>query len=421
MHIGIIGGGIVGLSSAYYLHRAGHRVTVFDRNRIIDGCSFGNAGMIVPSHIIPLAQPGMIAKGMRWMMKSTSPFYVKPRLNLDLMRWGWLFYRHATPEHVDRAIPALRDISLLSKTLYQELAASTSASDSGTLAPFGWQERGLLMLYKTASAEHELAEEADVANRAGIDAQVLSGQQVQELEPDVRVDVRGAVYYPGDAHLNPGELVRALVTYLKNSGVQFVEEQTVTGFGATGQRLNTIQTSQGEYVVDEVVVAGGAWSPELAKLVGFSLSLQGGKGYSFTLNNLTSSVRVPAIMLEARATATPMGNGLRFAGTLEVAGTDQSVNMNRVRGIVAGINQYYPDLSVTLPTVDTVWKGLRPCSPDGLPYIGHVRGFENLTLATGHGMMGLSLGPGTGKLVTELITNQPLSMDLSPFQPSRFS
>ena len=418
--IGVIGGGIIGLSSAYYLHQAGYRVTVFDQNRITDGCSFGNAGMIVPSHIIPMAQPGMIAKGLRWMLNSTSPFYVKPRLNLDLMRWGWLFYRHSTPEHVERAIPALRDISLLSKKLYQELAA-TANRPSGTLSPFGWQERGLLMLYKTAAAEHEMADEAAVANRSGIDAQVLSGQQVQDLEPDVRVDVRGAVYYPGDAHLNPGELVRALVTYLQKNGVQFVEEQTVTGFGTHGPRIDTIQTSKGEYTVDEVVVAGGSWSPELAKLLGFPLSLQGGKGYSFMLNNLSSSVRVPAIMLEARATATPMGSGLRFAGTLEVAGTDQSVNMNRVRGIVAGIGQYYPELPVVLPPVETVWKGLRPCSPDGLPYIGRVRRFENLTLATGHGMMGLSLGPATGKLVAETIASKPLSMDLAAFQPERFS
>ncbi|WP_375446746.1 NAD(P)/FAD-dependent oxidoreductase [uncultured Fibrella sp.] len=415
MHIGIIGGGIIGLSSAYYLHQAGHQVTVFDQNKITDGCSFGNAGMIVPSHIIPLAQPGMIAKGMRWMLNSTSPFYVKPRLNLDLMRWGWLFYRHATPEHVERAIPALRDISLLSKKLYQELASS------GTLAPFGWQERGLLMLYKTAAAGHEMADEATVANRAGIEAQVLSASQVQEMEPEVRVDVRGAVYYPGDAHLNPGNLIHGLVTYLKTNGVQFVEEQAVTGFGTKGTRIDSVQTGKGEYAVDNVVVAGGSWSPELARLLGFSLPLQGGKGYSFMLNNLTGSVQVPAIMLEARATATPMGNGLRFAGTLEVAGTDQSVNMNRVRGIVAGIRQYYPELPVELPKIDTVWKGLRPCSPDGLPYIGRVDRFENLTLATGHGMMGLSLGPATGKLVAETITSQALSMDPAPFLPTRFS
>ncbi|MBC7919863.1 MAG: FAD-dependent oxidoreductase [Ferruginibacter sp.] len=411
---GIIGGGIIGLSSAYYLHRAGYRVTVFDQNRLTDGCSFGNAGMVVPSHIIPLAQPGMMAKGMRWMLKSTSPFYVKPRLDAELMRWGWLFYRHSTPAHVARAIPALRDISLLSKGLYQELAA-------GGNFDFGWQERGLLMLYKTAPAEREMAEEADVANRSGVEARVLTESQVQALEPDVRVDVRGAVFYPGDAHLNPGELVRALVAYLRKSGVQFVEEQAVTGFRTRGSRIAGVQTAGGDYAVDEVIVAGGAWSPGLAKRLGFSLPLQGGKGYSFMLNNPTHPVRVPAIMLEARATATPMGGGLRFAGTLEVVGTDQSVNMNRVRGIVAGIGQYYPDIRVEVPPVETVWRGLRPCSPDGLPYIGRVRRFDNLTLATGHGMMGLSLGPATGKLVAETVAGRAPSLDLAPFRPDRFS
>ena len=413
-HVGVIGGGIIGLSSAYYLHRAGQRVTVFDRNCIVDGCSFGNAGMIVPSHIIPLAQPGMIAKGLRWMLRSTSPFYVKPRLNADLLRWGWLFYQHANARHVERAIPALRDISLLSKKLYQELAADDNFA-------FGWQERGLLMLYKTAAAEHDMVEEAAVANQAGVEAQILTAQQTQTLEPDVRLDVRGAVFYPGDAHLNPGELIRALVAYLRQNGVQFLERQTVTGFETRGSRITRIRTDAGDYPVDEVVVAGGAWSPELAKQLEMRLPLQGGKGYSFMLKNLTLNIRVPAIMLEARATATPMGRDLRFAGTLEVAGTDQSINLNRVRGIVEGIHQYYPDIPVTMPAVETVWKGLRPCSPDGLPYIGRAGRFDNLTMATGHGMMGLSLGPATGQLVAEIIVGQMPSMDLAPFRPDRFS
>lgn len=415
-HVGIVGGGIVGLCSAYYLHKAGHRVTLFDQGPIADGCSFGNAGMIVPSHIIPLAQPGMIAKGMRWMLKSTSPFYVKPRLNADLMRWGWLFYRHSTPEHVARAIPVLRDLSLLSKTLYQDLAAN------GDLE-FEWQERGLFMLYKTASAEHEMAEEAEVANQAGIEARVLTGQQVQDLEPTTRVDVRGGIYYPGDAHLNPGELIRSLVAYLRKSGVTILENHAVTGFGKTGSHITSVQTSQGDYPVDTLVVAGGAWSPTIARHLGISLSLQGGKGYSFMLRNVTNNVRVPAIMLEARATATPMGTDLRFAGTLEVAGTDMTVNMNRVRGIVQSINQYYPDISVDMPAVDTVWRGLRPCSPDGLPYIGRSETYDNVVLATGHGMMGLSLGPATGKLVSELIGGSAvsMSMDISAFNPDRFA
>ncbi|PRY22927.1 D-amino-acid dehydrogenase [Spirosoma oryzae] len=413
MHIGIVGGGIIGLCSAYYLQKAGHRVTLLDQDTIADGCSFGNAGMIVPSHIIPLAQPGMISKGMRWMLNSTSPFYVKPRLNLDLARWGWLFYRHANDAHVQRSIPALRDLSLLSKELYQDLAANGDLS-------FEWQERGLLMLYKTAGAEHEMAEEADVANRAGIEARLLNGQQVQDLEPDARVDVRGGIFYPGDAHLNPNELIRSLVAYLRKNGVEILEKRTVTGFGKTGKHITAIQTAQGDVAVDAVVVAGGAWSSDISRQLGMSLSMQGGKGYSFMMHDVKNNVRVPAIMLEARATATPMGKSLRFAGTLEVAGTDMTVNMNRVRGIFQSINNYYPEIKVEMPKVETVWRGLRPCSPDGLPYIGRTDRFDNVVLATGHGMMGLSLGPATGKLVSEVVNDKVDSMVIDAFSPDRF-
>ncbi len=424
--IGIIGGGIIGLCSAYYLQKAGYLVTVFEQNALAEGCSMGNAGMIVPSHIIPLAQPGMIAKGLRWMLSPTSPFYVKPRLNADLMRWGWLFYRHSTPEHVERAIPALRDLSLLSKTLYQELA-QTGDVDGGPLA-FGWHERGLLMLYKTPAAEHDMAEEADVANRAGVEARILTGQQVQDLEPDARVTVRGGILYPGDAHLDPGQLVHALITLLRRKGVVMHDKTTVTGLVRERNRVTTLQTTTGDYPVDEVVVAGGAWSSLLAKKLNLSLPLQGGKGYSFMLPGNAApgmespgNIQVPAIMLEARATATPVGNDLRFAGTLEVAGTDLSVNMNRVRGIVQSINQYYPDVRVDMPRVEAVWSGLRPCSPDGLPYIGRVPQAENVVVATGHGMMGLSLGPATGKLVADVIAGNLPEVAMAPFAPGRFS
>ncbi len=424
MHVSIIGGGIIGLCSAYYLRKAGYQVTIFEQNALAEGCSMGNAGMIVPSHIIPLAQPGMIAKGLRWMLSPTSPFYVKPRLNADLMRWGWLFYRHSTLAHVERSIPALRDLSLLSKKLYQELAANGDAD--GQPLEFGWHERGLLMLYKTPAAEHDMAEEADVANRAGVEARILTGQQVQDLESDARVTVRGGILYPGDAHLDPGRLVHALIAYLRSRGVEIHDRTTVTGLVQERGRVTTVQTNMGDYPVDELVVAGGAWSSLLARKLALRLPLQGGKGYSFMLPGdaspgVTNNIRVPTIMLEARATATPVGNDLRFAGTLEVAGTDMSVNMNRVRGIVQSINQYYPDIRVDMPKVEAVWSGLRPCSPDGLPYIGRVPQAENVVVATGHGMMGLSLGPATGKLVADVIAGNRPVVELAPFAPGRFS
>ncbi|MBO9640104.1 MAG: FAD-dependent oxidoreductase [Siphonobacter aquaeclarae] len=407
---GIIGGGISGLCAAWYLVGEGRQVTIFNDGPIADGCSFGNAGMIVPSHIIPLAQPGMIAKGLRWMFDSTSPFYIKPRLNAALLRWGWQFYRHANEEHVAHSIPALRDLSLRSKELYRQLA-----KDLG----FTWTENGLFMLYKTESAEKEMRHEADVANGAGIEAKVLSATEVQTLEPNVRVNVRGAVYFPGDAHVTPGEVMRALVAGLKQRGVRF-EDAAVTGFQRNGSRVTGIEAGGAVFPVDDIIVAAGAWSPELTRLLNYPLLLQGGKGYSFEWATGAPDLRVPAILLEARATATPMAGGIRFAGTMEIAGTDLTVNPNRVRGIHQALRQYYPDFDVPAPPTKQVWSGLRPCSPDGLPYIGGLPEWENVVLATGHGMMGLSLGPATGELVAQLLTSGLQAVDPAPFRPDRF-
>ncbi|TDB65179.1 NAD(P)/FAD-dependent oxidoreductase [Arundinibacter roseus] len=411
--VGIIGGGVSGLFSAYYLAKENVEVTILEEGNFEDGCSFGNAGMIVPSHIIPLAQPGMIAKGLRWMLRSDSPFYVKPRLSGSLVKWGYLFWKHSTEQHVRYSIPVLRDISLLSKRLFQELAMEHEVA-------FGWKEKGLLMLFKDAHALPEMKEEAHLAQQAGLEAQLLSGNEVQALEPNVRVDVAGGLYYPGDAHIYPNQLVRNLLAVLKAKGVRILENVAVQDFDIQNKKVQAVDTSNGRYCFDEVVVAAGAWSADLTQKLGISLPLQGGKGYSFMAKPESQSIQIPSILLEARATATPMGGGLRFAGTLEIAGTDTSVNMNRVRGIHSSIQNYYPELSIPFPEKESVWRGLRPCSPDGLPYIGRVKHLSNLTLATGHGMMGVSLGPATGKLVSEIVSGKKRSMDIAPFNPDRF-
>ena len=275
-------------------------------------------------------------------------------------------------------------------------------------------------LYQTPESERDMAEEAGVANRAGVDARLLNGQQVQDLEPEARVTVRGAVYYPGDAHIDPNQLIPALVARLKQMGVTLLEKQHVTDLVVQNGSIRQVVTTDTAHPFDEVVLAAGAWSPELMRKLNLSLPLQGGKGYSFMVPEPGRNIHVPAIMLEARVTATPMNGQLRLAGTLEIAGTDLSVNANRVRGIVQSINCYYPDLPVAMPPPETVWRGLRPCSPDGLPYIGRVRHLSNLTLATGHGMMGVSLGPATGQLVTQAVTGQPSSLPIEPFAPDRF-
>jgi D-amino-acid dehydrogenase len=414
MRIGIIGGGIIGLSSAYYLNKAGHEVTIIDKGDLSDGCSHGNAGMIVPSHIIPLAAPGMIAKGIRWMFNSTSPFYVKPRLNADLLRWGFQFYKHANERHVQAAIPALKELSFYSKAQYQQLAKDLPFN-------FNYAERGLLMLYQTAETEHEEAETAAIANDHGVKAQILSQEEAQALEPHVRVTARGAVYFPGDAHLTPHNLMSQLIPYLKKEGVSFISNGAVEDFAVINGKINSVRTVTGEHRFDELVLASGSWSGTVAKRLGISLPMQGGKGYSFLLKGVEKNIRIPSIFLEARVAVTPMGSDLRFGGTMEIAGTDQRISMNRVKGIVDAIPRYYPEMKVAMPAIENVWHGLRPCSPDGLPYIGRSQKISNLIFATGHAMMGLSLGPGTGKIVADVVSGKQTEVNLKAFNPQRFA
>lgn len=412
-HIAVIGGGVIGLSTAYYLQQAGHRVTIFEKGRLDDTCSIGNAGMVVPSHIVPLAAPGMIAKGIRWMFNAKSPFYVRPRLSGDLIKWGLKFYNHANADHVHRSAPLLKEISLMSRDLFRQLKQAEEFD-------FGYEERGLLMLFQTAETEKEEIEAAHLANRHGVKAEILTLAEVQKLEPDVRVTARGGVYFPGDAQLIPQQLVAGLAAHLQQNGVAIHTNQGVETIRTENDRIVHIVTGGVPQAFDEYIIATGAWSGEVCAQLNLGLPMQSGKGYSFTLQDVARNIRIPTLLLEGRVAVTPMGNALRFGGTMEIAGTDRSVNMNRVQGIVETIPKYYPDMNVGMPAVSTVWSGLRPCSPDGLPYIGRSRRYKNLILATGHSMMGVSLAPATGKLVSQIVDNTPTSMDITAFDPERF-
>lgn len=401
------------MSSAYYLNKAGYDVTIIDQTNLLDGCSHGNAGMIVPSHFIPLAAPGMISKGIRWMFDSTSPFYIKPRFSKSLIKWGYHFYRSATSAHVQKSAPALKEISLLSKSLYQEWKQELPFD-------FGYQEKGLLMLFKTKEAEHEEANTVEMASRYGIEAYLLNASEVQNLETQIKVDVKGGVYFPGDAHLNPNVLVTNLIRFLRQKGVSFRDKTTLKDFQIDNGKVLAVKTNNGDFRFDEVVMALGSWSGEIGGKLQLSLPMQAGKGYSFTLNDAVNNVQIPSIFLEARVAVTPMGNSLRFGGTMEITGVDHRINMNRVKGIVNAIPRYYPKMLVPMPNQENVWHGLRPCSPDGLPYIGRSKKIENLIIATGHSMMGLSLAPATGLLVSELVDNKKSSMNIELFEPERF-
>ncbi|MFD0963126.1 NAD(P)/FAD-dependent oxidoreductase [Pseudofulvibacter geojedonensis] len=407
--VSIIGGGIIGLCSAYYLAKEGLEVTVFDKTDMTDGCSYGNAGMIVPSHVIPLAQPGMIAQGIKWMFNSQSPFYVKPRLSSDLLKWGWQFYKHANQKHVEKAMPALRDLSLLSKELYQEFARQDNS--------FFYEEKGLLMLFKTDKVAAEMHHEGKLAEDLGLGVRYLSKEEVTKLETGTTTDVIGGVHYTSDAHLYPQKFMQFLKQELAELGVNIYGNTEVKGFTIQNGLVTAVETNKGSFVTNEVVLATGSWSPEIAKKLQENISLLPGKGYSFTLKNKKAKPNIPSILCEGKVAVTPMANDIRFGGTMEIThNQDTSININRVKGIVNTINYFYPDLQIAMPKKEETWFGFRPCTPSGMPIIKKSQKLSNLTIAIGHAMMGLSLAPATGKLVSELLLGKSTSVPTKMFQ-----
>lgn len=410
----VIGGGIMGLTSAYYLMKSGWNVTLIDKGDLADNCSQGNAGMIVPSHFIPLAAPGMISKGIKWMFNSRSPFYVKPSLDLSLISWGLKFMKSATQANVERAAPFLRDYHLLSKQLYEDLAKEEGFD-------FGMENKGILMLYKTEKAGEEEIHVARDGQKLGLEIEMLSKEQVQAIEPDIKLDVMGAVHYQCDAHLYPAALFSQLLNFLKSNGAEVVTNAEVLNYDIQGGEIKKVNTSQGSFEGDLVIMTGGSWLPQLSRLAGLSIPVMPGKGYSFMEPNTPHQIKTPALLIEARVAVTPMNGQVRFGGTMELAAVNDNINMNRVEGIVNSIPQYYPELNVKVPAKEKIWYGFRPCSPDGLPYLGYSSKLKNLIVAGGHGMMGISLGPATGKIVSELANRQALSLNINLYNPERYN
>ena len=409
----VIGGGAIGISCAFYLHRLGKNVTVIEKGEICSGSSHGNAGLIVPSHSIPLAAPGVISQGIKWMFDPESPFYIKPRLDRDFLSWLWKFRGACNETNVNRALPVLSSLNAASLELFDELAALEGLE-------FSYEKKGAVQIFKTRKDLDKGIKEALRMKAYGVESQVLENKDLSAYAGKMRTSSVGGLYFPQDAQLIPDRFVHQLARHIANSGVQLVTATEAIGFEISGPRVTTVKTTRGEIAAKEVVLAGGSWSGDLARKLRINLPLQPAKGYSVTFKRPPSCPDIPFMMAETKVVLTPMDDMLRFAGTLELAGFDMSINNRRLQAILKSIPGYFPDFDISSLELIEIWRGLRPCSPDGLPYLGRPRRYDNLIIASGHGMKGISLAPVTGKMVSQLAAHERPRIDMTALSIERF-
>jgi D-amino-acid dehydrogenase len=410
----IIGGGAIGVCCAFYLNALGRKVLLVEKNELCAGSSYGNAGLIVPSYSIPLAAPGVIGQGLRWMSKPQSPFYIKPRLDRNLLAWLWQFRGACNIHHVRRSIPVLHDLHTASLNLYEALANIEGLN-------FALEKKGLLELFNTQKGYDKGIKNIQLMKECGIENRILPKNELNEFLDGIRTAAVGGAYRPHDAHLIPDRFVHQLARHVEKIGVRFLTSCEVLNFETAGRHVARIKTTRGDISAEEIIIAGGAWSTELARNLQLNLSMQPAKGYSITFKRPAQCPVLPVAMAESKVVLTPMEDTLRFAGTLEFAGFDQSINMGRVQGILKSVRAYFPDMNPDSLELLEIWRGLRPCSPDGLPYLGRAPRYDNVIIATGHGMLGISLAPITGKIVSQLSANDKPAINMAALCVERFN
>jgi len=410
----IIGGGAIGMCTAYYLLQQGVKATIVDKGEMGQACSLHNAGYISPSHFVPLAAPGIISQGLKWLLDPVSPFYIKPRIDLGFISWAWKFRKSCTHENVEHAAPLLRDLGNASRSLFEEMAKVEGMN-------FEFTPKGLLVLFCTERGRAAQLEEAEMAHKLGVGALFLEKQDVQKLVPETEIRAHGGLYFPHDSHITPAKWVADLARHLEANGVRMLRNSEVKGLVTSGKKIISVKTADEDLSADEVVLAGGAWSPEIIRPLGIKLPMQAGKGYSITIDRPYGKPLTPMILSEARVALTPMGDSFRAAGTMEIAGLDLGINQRRVQAIVNAVPGYIGGFAPEDFKDGKMWAGLRPVSPDGVPFVGRFNAYPNLIAATGHAMLGITFAPVTGKIIADVVAGRTPQFEMSLMQPDRFN
>jgi len=408
----VIGGGPVGLSCAYYLLKSGRSVTLLDAKEIGKGSGSGNAGQIVPSHIIPLAAPGVVTSALKWMLDpSLSPFGMKASLKPSYLSWLIQFAAACSEANVQRGLEPLRNLGRLSAANLQKMLDEEKIECR-------YQQTGIISLFKDDKAFAEGRHEAGFLLKNGIPTAVLDKSALHEIEPIALDSVIGGVHYTGDSFMNPGLFLAELAQRVRTMGAEVYENTAVTGFESAQGKVTKVRTASGEFEAEHIVLAAGAWSPIVARDLRLNLPVQPARGYSLTVATPGRMPRHAFILGDRRVAVSPYGELLRITGRLEV-GEYSTTPDPRWLARLENFAREYIVLDEKLDVKET-WAGLRPVTPDGIPAIGRSPLHSNLTVATGHAMVGLSLGPGTGQLVAELVNGQKSAFDLRPLGLERF-
>jgi D-amino-acid dehydrogenase len=414
-HAIVVGGGVIGASSAYYLSRSGWQVTIVEQNKFGSGCSHGNCGFVSPSHVLPLAVPGAAKMAMKSLLTPNSPFSIKPRFDASLWSWLWRFMRRCNVRDMLESAAGIHPLLASSRKLYNELLASEPIHCE-------WQTRGLLFVFRTAAAlqHHADADEMFEAtsDESNFRAKRFDSESLLALEPALKPGLAGGLLYENDAHLRPDLLLSGWRAVLESRGVRIREQCRAEGLAGESGVVRALNTSQGPLTADAFVFALGSWTPLLNQHLGCKIPIQPGKGYSLTMQRPAVCPKYPLMLQQDRVAVTPMLSGYRLGSTMEFAGYDASLNPKRMNLLRRGASLYLRE-PFGEPVLES-WCGWRPMTYDSRPIIDRSPAWSNVWIAAGHNMLGLSMAPATGRLVSEMVGGQQPHLDVRPYRATRF-
>lgn len=411
----VIGGGIIGTTVARELQARGRQVLIVERGGIAAGSSYGNAGWVTPCFAMPLPQPGMFFKSIGWLLDPNSPLYIHPELSLGLARWMIHFLKAMNQKQMEKSIGVLTEISKYSLDFYEQLAKRSKPEMS-------FEQKGLLMVSATESGLKDARMELELMQKQGVTGRNLGRDELLAFEPCLKSQILGGVFFDREAHVEPFSTTLAVHQEFTDLGGKSLLNTEVFDFETDGNRITSVQTTRGNFSPELVVMAAGAWSPSLVKSLKIKVPILGGKGYSMSIPDSTAEGIVkpqrPIMIIERKIAVTPRHDSTRIAGTLELVNQDFGISPNRVRNIQRGADEYMHMQSQGNAT--DIWRGLRPCTPDGVPVISYSERWSNLFYNTGHQMLGLQSAPGSARLAADLIMKENSIVDPAPFSARRF-